>query len=263
MKVVKDQLATVRSAPVAALTEMAGEGMSNFIAAQRVLLQLVQRQNDIVMTGVEERAGGSAPAAAATGLVRRSIDTFIDMQQHFLTTAAKQADAWIDATKAGKPFPGKGLAELAREAMETFVRSQKKFLDVVAEETAKATGANGHAAAKAAKKTELSELARQASEALIDAQKKVLDVAAQQVAVNVKTVRETVDVMNPFRPAVLSQFTRETVDNLVDAQKALLDVVAKPRRTAAPEAREGGTRPKPRARKAPRKAKRETEAVPV
>ena len=33
--------------PAAALTEMAGEGMSNFIAAQRVLLHLAQRENEL------------------------------------------------------------------------------------------------------------------------------------------------------------------------------------------------------------------------
>ena len=130
-----------RTAPVAALTEMAGEGLSNFIAAQRVLLQLAQRQNDLLLTGVAERTDGVKPAGAMAELLRRGIDTFIEMQQHFLTMAAKQADVWIDNAKDGKPFDGKGMPEIAREAMETFIRSQKKFLDAVAEETAYATGA--------------------------------------------------------------------------------------------------------------------------
>ena len=81
---------------------MAGEGISNFIAAQRVLLQLAQRQNEILMGGVQERVAGAAPLAAITELLGRGIDTFIDMQQHFLTIAAKQTDAWIDAAKEGR-----------------------------------------------------------------------------------------------------------------------------------------------------------------
>ena len=44
-----------------ALTEMAGEGISNFIAAQRVLLQLAQRQNEIVLGGVRERDSAPRP----------------------------------------------------------------------------------------------------------------------------------------------------------------------------------------------------------
>ena len=225
---VRERLASATSAPAVALTEMTGEGMSNFIAAQRVLLHLAQRENELLMQGVKERAGGMAPVSAMTDLLRRGVDTFIDMHQHFLTIAARQTDMWIDAAKAGTPFEGKGLAEMARDAMENFVRSQKKFLDIVAEETAHVT--DGHAG-KPGKKTELTELAREGVEAFIDAQKKLLDVAAQQMSVNVKTVRRAADVVNPFHLPVrstLAGLTRQTVDSFVAAQKALLDVMARP-----------------------------------
>jgi hypothetical protein len=223
-KAIRERLVEARSAPAAMLTEIAGEGISNFIAAQRVLLQLAQRQNEIVMTGVKERAL-TAPLGALTDMLRRSIDTLIDMHQHFLTTAAKQADLWIDATREGKPFEGKPVNELVREAMENFIRSQKKFLDVVAEETAHATEASHNG--KHARKTELTTLARQAAEALLDAQKKLLDVAAQQVTVNGKAVREGVEKLNPFPALQLADITRNTVESFVTAQKALLDAMAK------------------------------------
>src|SRR5581483_9527265 len=87
MNVIGERLAAIKSTP-AHLTEVAGEAISNYIAAQRVLLQLAQRQNEIVMTGVKERVGMSPPVAAMTDLVRRTVDNFIDMQQHFLTLAA-------------------------------------------------------------------------------------------------------------------------------------------------------------------------------
>jgi hypothetical protein len=231
VQAVKERFAGATSAPAAALTEMAGEGISNFIAAQRVLLHLAQRENELIMTGVKERAGGMAPVAVMSDLLRRSVDTFIDMHQHFLTIAAKQTDLWIDATKSGEPFEGKGLAELAREGMDNFVRSQKKFLDIVAEETENAT--QGHPA-KTGKKTELTELAREGVEAFMDAQKKLLDVAAQQMSVNVKVARRAADVVNPLHLPVRSTFadlTRQTVDSFVAAQKALLDVMAKPGHT--------------------------------
>jgi hypothetical protein len=237
---VRERFTGVTAAPAAALTEMAGEGMSNFIAAQRVLLHLAQRENELVMNGVNERAGGMKPVAVMSDLLRRSVDTFIDMQQHFLTIAAKQTDLWIDATKEGTPFEGKGLAELAREGMDNFVRSQKKFLDIIAEETENAT--NGHVTAKAGKKTELTELAQEGVEAFIDAQKKLLDVAAQQMSVNVKMAKRAVDTVNPFHLPVrstLADLTRQTVDSFVAAQKALLDVMAKPGHVEAHVAHEG------------------------
>jgi len=229
MQAVREQFATVRAAPGEILPEMAGEGISNFIAAQRVLLHLAQRQNEIVMTGVKERRGGFPPIAAVTDLISRGVDNFIDMQQHFLTIAAKQTDEWIDTAKTGKPFDGKGMAELAREAMDNFVRSQKKFLDVLAEETAVATGeGNGDGARKNVKKTELTELARLGAEAFIDAQKKLLDVAAQQMAVELKAAGKAMEAINPFQSEALADLTRQTADTFVTAQKALLDVVARP-----------------------------------
>jgi len=257
---IRGQFSAAASMPATLFTETAGEGVSNFIAAQRVLLQLAQRQNEIVMTGVKERAGGFPPIGPMADLLRRGIDTFIDMQQHFLTIAAKQADVWIDATKQGKPFDGKGLAELARDAVETFVRSQKKFLDVIAEETANLTEGNGHAGGK---KTEITELAREGAEAFIDAQKKLLDVATQQMAVSLKAARKTMDVMNPLPPAALADITRQTVDTFVAAQKALLDVMAKPVRAAEHHEAAPKTKPKPRPKPAAHKrtAKPKAEAV--
>jgi hypothetical protein len=164
--------------------------------------------------------------------VRGSSDTLIDMQQHFLTMAAKQADAWSDAARTGKPFSGKQLAELAREGVENFVRSQKKLLDVVAQETANAIGSGAHKPEKSVQKTEVAELARQSAEAFIDAQKKLLDVAVQELEINLKAARRTMDGINPLPAAALADFEHR----FVAAQKALLDMISKTNRAVAAEA---------------------------
>jgi hypothetical protein len=83
---------------------------------------------------------GTACGAAITDLLRRSVETFIDMQQEFLKIAGKQTHTWVESAKAGKLYQGEHVVELAREAMESFVKAQKHFMDVIAEETAKATG---------------------------------------------------------------------------------------------------------------------------
>ena len=57
--------------------------------------------------------------------------------------------------RAGKPYQTEHLVELAREAMENFVNAQKHFMDVIADETAKATGAKHSNGFKKIKKTEL------------------------------------------------------------------------------------------------------------
>lgn len=229
MQALRQQLSHPQHSPASILTEMAGEGVSNFIEAQKVLLDLAQQQNSIVMSGVKERIGISPAAIAMTDLLRRSVDTFIDMQHEFLKIASKQTHGWMQAAKAGKPYQGEELVEFAREGMENFVKAQKKFLDVISEELAKATGSKrAHEAARKIKKTELAELAHQASTAFIDAQKKLFDVAGRQMNANVKVMSQTTELLKPFPFVPLAELTREGVKSYVEAQKALMAVVFKP-----------------------------------
>jgi hypothetical protein len=161
-------------------------------------------------------------------LLRRSVETFIGMQQEFLKIAAKQSYGWVEAAKAGKPYAPEHLVETAREAMDHFVKSQKHFMDVIAEEVKAATTSKPAGEAKKTKKTELSQLAREATESFIDAQKKLVDVAGKQMNAEVKTVGKTVELLRPFPFLPLAELTREGVKSYVDAQKALVDVVVKP-----------------------------------
>jgi len=230
MNLLREQLTDSRHSPAKALTELTGEGVTNFIEAQKVLLDLAQQQNKIVMTGVKERVGASARASAMTGLLRRSVESFIDMQQEFLGIADRQTNAWLEAAKAGKPFKGEQLVALAREGTENLVRAQKRFLDAVTEEIQTATGekrTNG--VGKKVQQTELSELARQAVESFIDAQKKLFDVAGHQMNVNVKALGKAAGLVKPLPFAPLADLTREGVKSYVDASKALMDVMLKGR----------------------------------
>ncbi len=180
------------------------------------------------MNGVKERVGEWPAAQAVTDLLRRSVETFIHMQQEFLKIAGKQTHTWMEAAKAGKPYESEHVVELAREAMENFVKAQKHFMDVIAEETAKATGGKHTNGAKKMKKTELSQLARQATESFIDAQRKLVDVAGRQMNANVKTAGKTLELLRPFPFLPLAELTREGVKSYVDAQKELMDVMVKP-----------------------------------
>jgi hypothetical protein len=228
MHSLRGQLSDPNHSPTAILSEVTAEGLSNFIEGQKILLELGQKQNEILMTGVKERVGNWPPAEAITDLLRRSVETFIQMQQEFLKIAGKQTQTWVDAAKAGKPFHGEQLVDTAREAMDHFVKTQKHFMDVIAEETAKATGGKHTNGVRKTKKTELSQLARQATESFIDAQTKLVDVAGRQMNANVKTAGKTLELLRPFPFLPLGELTREGVKSYVDAQKELMDVMVKP-----------------------------------
>lgn len=210
MHVLRQQWSDPHHSPTAILSEVAGEGMTNIIEAQKVLLDLSKQQNEILMAGVKDRIGEEPAAHATADLLRRSVETFIHMQEEFLKIAAKQTDTWVEVAKTGKPLPGRAsLVNLARESMENFVKAQKQFLDVIAEETAKATGGK-RTTIKKIKKAELSQLTRQATESFITAQRKMLDVAGKQMNANVKTAGKTLELLRPLPKTLMDAMVKPT-----------------------------------------------------
>jgi len=194
---IKEQLSDPHHSPTAILSEVAEDGVENFVKGQKILLDLGKQQNEILMNGLKQRVGDCPRRQALVDLLRRSVETFIHMQEQYLQIASKQTHTWVQQAKAGHPYHPEHIINVARESMNAFVEAQKHYLDVIAQETAKAakptTGAQ-----KKIKKTELSVLARQATESLIEAQKKLVDVAGQQIHSNVKTAGKTLELLQPF-----------------------------------------------------------------
>jgi HEPN domain-containing protein len=228
MHAVRQQLSDPRHSPTAILSEIAEEGLTNFMDGQKVLLELGKQQNEILMEGVRERIGDWPAAHAMTDLLRRSVETFIELQEEYLKIASKQTHTWLESAKTGKPYQPEHAIDLARESMESFVKAQKRFMDVLAEETAKATGGkHTNGAGKKSKRTELTELARKATDSLMEAQKRLVDVAGRQMHAGVKTAGKALEILKPFPFLPVSELTREAVKSYVDAQKALMDVMVK------------------------------------
>jgi hypothetical protein len=219
--------------PLAILTELAVEGTSSLVEAQRALLNMAQQENDIVLNGVRERIGGFLPAVAMTDLVRRSLATLLGMQQELLTTTSKQTIEWLQSEEAGEAKRGSHLVAFAREGVETFTRAQKKFLEVVAQEAEKAMSGRKEHETKPAKKAELANLAREAGNAFIEAQKRLLDVLGQQLNVNVDAATRTMEMMSPSRLVPVANVTTEDLRNFVSAETSLIGSLIRPKKVVA------------------------------
>lgn len=228
MHVLREQFANPHHAPTTIFSDLAVEGIESFLEGQKVLLDLGKQQNEILMTGVKDRIGECPRRHAAIDLVRRSIDTFIDMQGEFLKIAGKQNRFWVEAAKARKPYQPEHIVDVARESMENFIKAQKRFLDVVAEETSHAMGGKNGKSAKKTRKTEITEIARRATESFIDAQKKLVDVAGEQMNGYVKAAGKSMGLLRPLPLISLGELTREAVKSYVDAQRSLMDAIVKP-----------------------------------
>ncbi|HXJ90312.1 MAG TPA: hypothetical protein VMS18_26105 [Candidatus Binatia bacterium] len=219
--------------PLAILTELAVEGTSSLVEAQRALLNLAHEENEIIFNGVKERIAGFMPAVAMTDLVRRSLDTLIGMQQELLTTTSKQTLEWLQSEKSGTAKHASHLVSAAREGVETFTRAQKRFLEVVAQEAEKATTGKKEHESKTFKKTELAHLAREAGNAFIEAQKRLLDVLGQQMNVNLDATTRAMEIMSPARLVPVANRTGEGVRDFVNAETSLIGSLMKPKKVGA------------------------------
>ncbi len=237
MKTIREGLSEseAKDSPMKILTEIVVEGTSNFVEAQRILLDMAQQENEIVMNGVKERVGKYSSAVAMTNIIRRSIDTFVDMQQNFLSLANKRTQAWLQNSEDGKGRDVDSLVRLASEAMDEFVTAQEKFFDVISEETS-VEGEKEHAGRKPSR-TELTKLGREAADAFIDAQKKLLDLAGQQVNVSMQAAKRASEMRMPIRLMPMADIAGEGVKSFVDAEKALVNSMMKSR-THAKHAKE-------------------------
>jgi hypothetical protein len=225
MDILREGIADSEHSPVAILTELAVEATANLTEAQRILLNLAQEENEIVMKGVKERVSGSATAFAVAERVRQVINTFVEMEQDYLTTASKHMNKRLEATKGGKGPDIACLVNAARDGMEDYVRAQKKFLDVVVSEGAKTKAGK---AEEHVKKTEVTKLAREAAESFIEAQKKLLDLAGQQVNVSLQSASQAAEMLDELRPRIFPKVTSEEVKDFVEAEKALITSIIKP-----------------------------------
>lgn len=219
-----------RYSPLDVLTELATEGTSSLVEAQRTLLDLAKQENDILLNGVKERIGSFVPGVAMTDMVRRSVDTLIEMQHDLLTATTRQTLKWIESEKSGRDERAARMMELAKEAVETFTHAQQKFLAVVEQESEKATGRKTAQHEETVKKTEVAGLAREAANAFIEAQKRLLDVMSQQMNVNLDISAKSLEMVSPARLVPTANLTEESVKNFFKTESELIGSLMNPRK---------------------------------
>lgn len=223
--------------PLTILADLAVEGTSSMVEAQRAVLNLAQQENEIILNGVKERLG-FVPAVAMTDLVRRSLDTLIGMQQELLTTTSKQTLEWLEAEKAGKNDRAARLVEFAREGVDAFTHAQTKFLEAVAQESTKATSGKQEHDVKITKK-EIAHLAREAANAFIEAQKRLLDVMGQQMNVQLEATTRAMGFISPTQLMPMASLTGEGVKQFFDAERSLISSLVTPPKKVAAHAKHG------------------------
>jgi hypothetical protein len=255
------------------------QGTESFFASQRILTDLVMRQNAHTIGAFQGRLteARNIAGAAATEMAGEGISSFIAAQRVLLNLAQRQNELLTTVVKEriDGPAPVAAVTDLFSRGVDTVIGMHQHLLTMAARQTDEWIDAtksgepfegihlgdtNGRHSA--ARKTELAELARQSAEAYIDAQKKLLDVAAQQLKLSAKTTREAINAINPLPMETLTELARHTLEGLVESEQDLVNVIVKPLVRPlhqAPKAHAAAEEPKPR-RKRPVSARRKPVA---
>jgi hypothetical protein len=198
------------------------QGVENFFATQRILVDLAMSQNANVMNMVRGRFADPdfCPAAVASEFAGEALTNFIEGQKLLLTLAQREHEILTDAVKARVTGSTAAVAitELAQRGFNTFVEMQQDFL--------KLAGKQSHAwltSVKAGKPFDtgnLVEMAREAMDHFVHTQKKFLDMVAEE------TTRATSgkEPTKKIKKTEMAELAKEATDAFIEAQKKLIDV---------------------------------------
>lgn len=209
------------SSAVAMLAELARKGTASFFETQRILLDLVVRQNAHTFDLIRERfsEARSAPAAILTELAGEGISNFIAAQRVVLQLAERENEIVMTGVKDRVPFAPLGVfTDIVRQGVSTMIDMHQHFLTTAAKQADLLVDAAKEG--KPFEGKELNELVREAIETFIRSQKKFLDVIAEE------TGKEPGHNGKRRSKTEITDLAREAADALMDAQKKLLDVAS-------------------------------------
>src|SRR5271166_3644290 len=125
--------------PVTLFSEWIQQGTGSFFATQRILLDLVMRQNAMAMNAVRERLAGGRPtiANAVTEMAGEGVSNFIAAQKILLDLAHKQNDIVLKGVKerVGPATAAGAMTDLLRRSVDIFIDLQLNFLEVASKQT--------------------------------------------------------------------------------------------------------------------------------
>jgi len=210
---------------VSLLSGWVQQGVENFFATQRILVDLAMTQNANAMNLIRKRftTPEFCPAALVSEMAGETMSNFIEGQKLLLSLVQKEHEIVTNGVKervAGNTT-AVAITELMQRGFETFVDMQQEFLKMAGKQTN--TWLNSVKAGKPFDPEGLVEMARDAMETFVHTQKKFLDVIAEETSKATSGKEPT----KKMKKTELSELAKEATDAFIDAQKKLIDVAGK------------------------------------
>src|ERR1039457_6814740 len=214
------------------------QGTESFFASQRILMDLVARQNAHTLSAFQERLGEARKIAstAVTEMAGEGISNFIAAQRVLLNLAQRENEIFTTVVKerVGGPPPVAAVTDLFSRGIDTVIGMQQHLLTLAARQTDEWIDATKSGTPFDG--IHLTALARESMETFVRSQKKFLDVLAEETAH--ATGQETNGKVHAAKKTELTELARQSAEAYIDAQKKLLDVAAQQLKVNAKTARE-------------------------
>jgi hypothetical protein len=210
---------------VSLLSGWVQQGVENFFATQRILVDLVTRQNADVMHLLRERLNDPAycPAAILTELTGEGVTNFIEGQKLLLNLARQEYELFTHGVKervGGSPT-ATALTDFMRRGFDTFVEMHQEILKIANKQMH--TWLTAVKAGKPYDREGLVETARESFDTFVKAQKKFLDVIADEAA---KATGKN-GAAKHMKTTEITELARHATDAFIEAQKKLADVAGR------------------------------------
>lgn len=209
------------------LSGWAQQGAQSFFATQRVLLDLVMRQNANVMHALRQQLSDPhrSPTALLGEIAGEGLDNFLEGQKVLLDLGKQQNEILMTGVKerVGDWPAAQAMTEVFQRSVNTFIHMQQEFLKIA--------GKQSHSLVEAAKTGKpyqpehIVDLAREGLENFVKAQKQFLDFVAQET--HKATAGKHTNGAKKLKKTEVSQLARQATESFIDAQKKLVDVVGK------------------------------------
>src|ERR1017187_2781466 len=233
---------TVPAQEPSSISMLAGwlrQGTESFFTSQRILMDLVARQNAHNLSAFQERLGEARKIAstAVPAMAGEGISNFIAAQRVLLNLAQRENEIFTTVVKerVGGPPPVAAVTDLFSRGVDTVIGMQQHLLTLAARQTDEWIDATKSGTPFDG--IQLTALARESMETFVRSQKKFLDVLAEETAH--ATGKETNGKAHaPAHKTELTELARQSAEAYIDAQKKLLDVAAQQMKVNAKTAKE-------------------------
>ena len=213
-----------QGSPFSTIAGWAKVGAQSFFATQRILLDLVMRQNANTMTAIRERLAQvrSVPLEAITEVAGEGVSNMLAAERVLLHLAQRENEILMGAVqeRAGGRPPGAAVTNAIRRSIDNLIDMQLHFLAIAAKQADQLV--ESVKSGKPFDGKAMPEVARESIETFVRAQKKFLDVIAEETS----NWTEGATNRKAGRKAELTELAREASEAYIDAQKKVLDVFA-------------------------------------